>query len=469
MCMPLCASVVLSGSVSMSEQAQTRGRFFIRTYGCQMNERDSQSVAALLIEEGWEQATSMEDADIILFNTCSVRDQAERKALGKMGMTAVMKKDRPDLVLGVMGCMAQSRGAELLERVPSLDLVVGTQQFHRIPEILGKLGSDFGSRKSVVAVGEDQAGLSLLARHAPTEVAVSGFVSIMRGCNQCCSFCIVPSTRGEEQSRSIEEIADEVEGLVAAGLREVTLLGQIVTSYGVKELGSRGRMPFVRLIERVHEIEGLERIRFTSPHPKGLRVELMEAFRDLPKLCEHMHLPLQSGSTRILKQMRRTYSKELFLEKVERLRSLVPSIAITTDIIVGFPGETEEDFQDTIDVVKAADFDNAFVFRYSKRRDTPAAAMDGQLPEEVKQERNQILLALLEEQAMRHNQCLVGSIEEVLVEGPSKRNPDRLSGRTRSNKIVVYPGSPRHVGQLLPIRIERAMPFTLYGDPVILE
>jgi tRNA-2-methylthio-N6-dimethylallyladenosine synthase len=453
----------------MSEQAKKRGLFYIRTYGCQMNERDTQSVAAHMIAEGWEQAESMDEADVILFNTCSVRDQAERKALGKMGMTAVMKQDRPDLVLGVMGCMAQSRGAELLKRVPALDLVVGTQQFHRVPKMVGALVSASAERDQIVAVDDDPEGLSKLARHLPAAAPVSGFVSIMRGCNQRCSFCIVPSTRGEEQSRPIEEITEEVERLVGAGMKEVTLLGQIVTSYGVKEYGSRGRMPFVRLVEKLHEIEGLERIRFTSPHPKGLRVELMDAFHDLPKLCEHMHLPLQSGSTKILKRMRRTYTQELFLKKVGLLRERVPNIAITTDIIVGFPGETDQDFEETVKVVKEADFDNAFVFRYSKRRDTPAATMDGQLSEEVKQERNQILLSLLEEQALVHNQKLVGSVEEVLVEGPSKRNPDRLSGRTRTNKIVVYPGAPRHIGQVLPIRIDRAMPFTLYGDPVILE
>ena len=439
------------------------GKVHIKTYGCQMNERDSEAVAALLAERGWVPAASEDEADVVLVNTCSIRDQAERKAIGKLGLVASRKRLRPELIVGAMGCMAQSRGAELLRRVRGLDLVVGTQRFHQVPELIEDLARA-GVRAPRVLLEPTPRSLSELSAHRPLPGRVTAFVSIMRGCNQRCSFCIVPSTRGEEESRPVEEICGEVEAAVAAGVKEVTLLGQIVTSYGMVEQGTRGGLPFVRLLERLHAIDGLARIRFASPHPKGFRQELIDAIRDLPLVCEHVHLPLQSGSDRILRAMRRGYTRRHFLARVERLRAAVPQIAITSDIIVGFPGETDADFGETVRVVTEADFDNAFVFRYSARRDTKAAALAGQLPEPVKMERNRELLAVLEAQSLRHNQALVGSAVEVLVEGPSPRNADRLTGRTRTNRIVIFPGEAGEIGRLRTVRVKRARAFALYGE-----
>ena len=290
----------------------------------------------------------------------------------------------------------------------------------------------------------------------------------MQGCNQYCTFCIVPYTRGEERSRSIADIVTECRELVARGVKEITLLGQIVTSYGKRDIPARdGKSAFVQLLEAVHEIEGLERLRFTSPHPKGYGDDLVEAYARLPKLVESAHLPAQSGSDRLLKAMHRGYTRERYLGIIEKLRRAKPDIGITTDLIVGFPGETEEDFEQTLSLVPEAGFDNAFIFKYSPRKDTPAATMPDQLPDEVKEERNQRLLELMNEQGSRHYHKLVGQRRQILVEGPSRNNPARMMGRTRCNRIVVFDGSERHRGQLMDVNIARAGSFTLYGDPAI--
>jgi len=298
--------------------------------------------------------------------------------------------------------------------------------------------------------------------------AVKAFVSIMQGCNQHCTFCIVPSTRGEERSRTIPEIVAEVRELVSRGVREVTLLGQIVTSFGRREYPAKnGKSGFVQLIEAVHEIEGLERIRFTSPHPKGYGDDLIAAFGRLPKLVEHAHLPVQSGSDRLLKLMHRGYTRERYLGLVRKLREAHPEMALTTDIIVGFPGETEADFAETLSLCREVAFDQAYVFKYSPRRDTPAAALPGQLPDGLIEERHRCLLAQIDELALAKYAALVGQTVQILVEGPSRKNPARFEGRTRSNRIVVFPGSQRHRGELLDVRIERFGSFTLYGDPAV--
>jgi tRNA-2-methylthio-N6-dimethylallyladenosine synthase len=297
---------------------------------------------------------------------------------------------------------------------------------------------------------------------------VNAFVSIMQGCDMYCTFCIVPHTRGTERSRPIAEIVNEVQRLADHGVKEVTLLGQIVTSYGRKTIPkNNGKTAFVRLLEAVHAVDGIERLRFTSPHPKGFGDDLVQAYRDLPKLCEHAHLPVQSGSNRLLKAMNRGYTREWFLQLVEKLRAAQPRIAITTDIIVGFPGETENDFEQTASLMREVKFDQAYIFKYSKRRDTPAAEMPEQLSAEVKEDRNQMLLKILNDHLGSENQRLVGKTVEILVEGPSDKNPRRMFGRTRTNKGVVFEGSERHRGQLLPVRIERATLTTLYGDPAI--
>jgi tRNA-2-methylthio-N6-dimethylallyladenosine synthase len=293
---------------------------------------------------------------------------------------------------------------------------------------------------------------------------VTAFVSIQQGCDMYCSFCIVPYTRGTERSRSVSEIVDEVRQLVDAGVKEVTLLGQIVTSYGRT---TAGKSAFVKLLTAVNDVPGLVRLRFTAPHPKGFGDDLVQAYRDLPKLCEHAHVPVQSGSNRILKAMNRGYSREWFLKIVEKLRQAQPNIAISTDIIVGFPGETEEDFEQTIALMREVQFNQAYIFKYSTRRDTPAAGMAGQLSEPAKQARNQFALELLNEGILRENRSLVGQTVEILVEGRSLKNSRRMFGRTRTNKGVVFDGSDRHKGQLLPVRITRANVTTLYGDPAI--
>jgi tRNA-2-methylthio-N6-dimethylallyladenosine synthase len=384
---------------------------------------------------------------------------------------AESRRRRPNVVLGFMGCVAQSRGQELIDRLPDVDLVVGTQKFHRTAEYLDDLLA--GRRDKVVDVAVEQGSEGAIREHllnGNARKSVTAFVSIMQGCNQYCTFCIVPYTRGEERSRGIPDIVAECRELVAGGVKEITLLGQIVTSYAKRELPAReGKSAFVQLLGAVHEIEGLERIRFTSPHPKGYGDDLVEAYGRLPKLVESAHIPVQSGSDRVLKLMHRGYTRERFLGIIEKLRRVQPAIGLSTDFIVGFPGETEADFEDTLSLVREVRFDQAFVFKYSERRDTPAAQMPGQLPQAVKEERNQRLLEEVNASGARQHQKFVGRRVQILVEGPSKKNPSRLTGRTRCNKIVVFEGSPRHERQVMDVNITRAGAFTLYGDAVILE
>jgi tRNA-2-methylthio-N6-dimethylallyladenosine synthase len=444
---------------------------FIKTYGCQMNERDSESVAAQLVKKGYVLAPSEQVADVVLLNTCSVRDMAEQKALGKMTtLVGQARKKRPGQIFGFMGCMAQSRGRELIDRLPDVDLVLGTQKFHRAADYIDDILA--GRRKQVVDIAEEAESEAKIREHVLNGTgasAVTAFVSIMQGCNQDCTFCIVPHTRGEERSRTIADIVSECRELVERGVREVTLLGQIVTSYGKRDIPAKdGRSAFVQLLDAVHEIEGLDRIRFTSPHPKGYGDDLVDAYARLPKLVESAHIPVQSGSDRLLKLMHRSYTRERFLAIIGKLRRAQPRMGITTDIIVGFPGETEEDFEQTLSLCREVEFDNAFIFKYSPRKDTPAATMDGQLPTEVKAERNAQLLDLVNTIAARRYDSYVGGRAQILVEGPSKKNPARMTGRTRSNKIVVFEGTNRHRGQLMDVTITRAGSFTLYGDPAVL-
>ena len=447
-------------------------KFFIKTYGCQMNERDSEQVAHSLIARGYERVEQEAEADVVLLNTCSVRDMADQKALGKMGMLGQLARQRPEMVFGFLGCMAQVRGESLLNELPHLDLVVGTQKFHRAADYIAQLldrkrhRAMDDPRFSIVDVAQELGSQSTISEQPLSPKQATAFVSIMQGCNMHCTFCIVPQTRGPERSRTIPEIVAEVRDLVSRGVKEVTLLGQIVNLYGRHEFPRiNGKSPFVQLLEAVHEIDGLERLRFTSPHPIGFRDDLIAAFTRLPKLVEHVHLPLQSGSNRILRAMHRVYTVEKYLDLVKRLRQTRTGIAITTDIIVGFPGETADDHRQTREVVEQLRFDNAFVFRYSPRRDTPAAQMRDQVAEPSKEERHRDLLDLVDECARRANEPLVGRTVSVLCEGPSKTNPERLMGRTRTNKIVIFEGEPDLVGQLVNIGIERATGFSLYGTP----
>ncbi len=458
-------------------------KFFIKTYGCQMNERDSEQVAHSLIARGYERASREAEADVVLLNTCSVRDMADQKALGKMGMLGRMAKERPRVVFGFLGCMAQARGTSLLKNLPHVDLVVGTQKFHRVPDYVEELvarkavGSagiaDLGRtrmddlRFSIVDVAEEAGSQSTIREQELAPKQATAFVSIMQGCNMHCTFCIVPQTRGSERSRSVDEIVSEVRDLVARGVKEVTLLGQIVNLYGRHEFPKiDNKSPFVQLLEAVHEVEGLKRLRFTSPHPIGFRDDLIDAILHLPKLAEHVHLPLQSGSNRILKAMHRAYTAEKYIDLVRRIRRARDGIAITTDIIVGFPGETEDDYKQTRDLVEEIQFDNAFVFRYSPRRDTPAAEMPDQIDERTKEARNHDLLRIVNESTRRAGERLLGHCVEVLCEGPSKTNRTRLMGRTRTNKIVVFEGNENLIGELFHVRVQQANGFSLYGVPV---
>jgi tRNA-2-methylthio-N6-dimethylallyladenosine synthase len=447
-----------------------------------MNERDTEQVARMFTEGGYTLTPTENDADAILINTCSVRDQAEQKALGKMGIMGAQRQTRAHVVYGFMGCMAQSRGQELFERIPHLDVVVGTQKYHKVFEYVdGILKQRLEARMddpalslsgtSVCDIAEEADSQNTIRDHLPKARNASAFVSIMQGCNMRCSFCIVPDTRGKERGRPIADIVKEVEFLARQGVKEVTLLGQIVNLYGRTEFPKvDGKSPFVQLLEAVHEIDGIERIRFISPHPIGYRDDLVAAFTYLPKLMSHIHFPMQSGSDRILKAMRRPYKAEKFIEICEKMKAARPDIAITTDIIVGFPGETEEDFQATIDTVERLKFDNAFVFRYSKRKDTPAAEMEDQVPEIVKEERNQRLLDVVNRLAMEKHAAIVGTVQTVLCEGPSKYNTNTLSGRTPQNKIVIFEGDvERLTGEILDIEIKDSTGFTTYGVPVMVN
>jgi tRNA-2-methylthio-N6-dimethylallyladenosine synthase len=453
--------------------ARPMPKFFIKTYGCQMNERDSEQVAHSLIARGYERTESELEADVVLLNTCSVRDMADQKALGKMGMLGRMANERPHVVFGFLGCMAQARGASLLKNLPHVDLVVGTQKFHRVADYVDDALERKWTRAmddprfSIVDVDEEPGSQSTIRHQQLERKQATAFVSIMQGCNMHCTFCIVPQTRGAERSRTIEEIVAEVRELVSRGVKEVTLLGQIVNLYGRHEFPKiDNKSPFVQLLDAVHGIDGLERLRFTSPHPIGFREDLIDAYRRLPKLVDHLHLPVQSGSNKILKAMHRTYTAEKYIELLRRVRDARKGIAITTDIIVGFPGETDDDYEQTRALVEAIRFDNAFVFRYSPRRDTPAAEMANQVDENIKERRNHDLLEVVNESARSINERLVGRTLEVLCQGPSKTNPSRLMGRTRTNKIVLFEGSEEFVGALVDVQIERASGFSLYGTQV---
>jgi len=447
-------------------------RVHIKTYGCQMNERDSEAVAALLRGRGYRIVPDEDNCDILLLNTCSVRDAAEQKAIGKAGYLSARKKKQPDFILGILGCMAQNRGAELLDRLPDLDLIVGTQKFHQVPDYLDNLraaqaagvpiGSTIGS--TIVDIAEEAGSQNTIRDHVLEEKQVSAFVSIQQGCNMDCAFCIVPKTRGDERSRPMDDIVRECEQLAERGVKEITLLGQIVTSYGRRDYAHTGGVtPFVQLLERVNAIPGIKRIRFTSPHPRGFKDDLIQAYGRLEKLCEYVHLPLQSGSNRILKAMNRPYSRERYFEIVSALRAVRPDMYFSTDVIVGFPGETDEEFRQTRELFEACNYDMAYIFKYSIRTGTPAADMGDQIPDEVKEARNQELLGLLEANSNRRNATLLGSTQEVLVDGPDKKGL-QFMGRTRGNRIVHFAADPRLIGELVPVKIERASTAVLYGS-----
>jgi tRNA-2-methylthio-N6-dimethylallyladenosine synthase len=451
-------------------------RVHIKTYGCQMNERDSEAVASMLRARGYRIVPSEDECDILLLNTCSVRDAAEQKAIGKAGYVSARKRRQPDFVLGILGCMAQNRGASLLEQLPDVDLIIGTQKFHQVPGYLDNLraarSAGLPVGETIVDIAEEAGSQNTIKDHLVSDDAaaprqVSAFVSIQQGCNMDCAFCIVPKTRGDERSRPMDDIVRECAELAERGVREITLLGQIVTSYGRRDYAHTGGItPFVQLLERVHAIEGIARIRFTSPHPRGFKDDLVQAYARLPKLCGYVHLPMQSGSDRILRAMNRPYTRERYREIVASLRAVRPEMYFSTDVIVGFPGETEADFAQTRELFADCNYDMAYIFKYSVRSGTPAAEMGDQVPDEVKEARNQELLEILRQNSLRRNAALLGTVEEVLVEGPDKTGK-LFTGRTAGNRVAVFAADPRLVGELVPLRIERASVSTLYGELVL--
>jgi tRNA-2-methylthio-N6-dimethylallyladenosine synthase len=427
--------------------------FHVTTFGCQMNAHDSERMKGMLESLGYEEAGERSAADLILFNTCSIRESADNRFLAHLGEAKRLKSEDPGRVVGVGGCWAQSVKEEVFERFPFVDVAFGPGQIHRLAEFL--------TQDSLTAQGyfefEDFAG------HLPAkrEREFQGWVQISVGCNCACAYCIVPQTRGREVSRNPAELIVEIEELAADGVREVTLLGQNVNSYG-RDLPKTERITFAELLTRLDAVEGIERIRYTSPHPKDMREDVIRAHAELPSLCEHIHLPLQSGSSRILKAMRRTYNRERYLDRVAQIREHVPDCALTTDVIVGFPGEREDDFAQTLDVVDQVGYDGAFTFVFSPRRGTQAATLPDQLPHSVKRERMERLVALVQRRARERAERFVGRAMEVLVEGPSRTDPSRLRGRISHNKTVNFEGTAEP-GELVGVEIEAATSTTLSG------
>lgn len=434
-------------------------KYLTLTYGCQMNERDTATIAGLVERSGYQEASSFEEADLIVLNTCSVRHSAENKVYGKLGELKRFKQDKPDMLIALGGCMAQlDEVRDKLKKMGIVDVVFGTHNLHELPYLLEK--AEAGLERPVIDVWAE-AGEIVENLPARRQGGISAFVNIMFGCNNFCSYCIVPHTRGRERSRHPDDILAEVEGLVEQGVKEVTLLGQNVNSYG---RGLESKLDFADLLRMVNQIDGLYRIRFTTSHPRDLSDKLIQAIADCSRVCEHVHAPLQAGSNRILQAMNRGYTCEEYLRLVRQMRATIPGVAITSDLIVGFPGESEEDFRATLAMVEKVRFDSAFTFMYSPRTGTRAADLKEQVPLEIKKER---LLRLNEVQyqiAREANRQLENQAVEVLVEGQSKTDSERLTGRTRTNRIVVFEGEKHLVGKLLQVVVREARTFTLYGE-----
>ena len=432
-------------------------KLHITTFGCQMNEYDSEQIARMLSPLGYVLTPDISGADLILLNTCSIREKAEQKVFSHLGRLKRLKERSPNLIIGVGGCVAQQHGAKLLERVGHLDFVFGTQTLHQLPQMITEIKAT-GKRINSTAFQDDF--VCPAAQEPAVPHHVKALLTIMRGCNNFCTFCIVPYVRGREVSRPKDEIMAEAEALIASGVREITLLGQNVNSYR-----SHDGYNFLSLLRDINKLEGLDRIRFTTSHPKDFSSELISAFGELEKLCSHMHLPVQSGSNPVLKKMSRRYTREEYIEKVEQLRSVCPEISITTDIIVGFPGETERDFQLTLDLMRRVRFASAFSFKYSDRPGARATTFTPKVPETIKSERLMELQTLQDEISLMQNKNLEGTVELVLVEGHAKRTPRKLTGRTSGNHVVNFIGSDDMIGRMIPIRLEKSFIHSISGTP----
>jgi tRNA-2-methylthio-N6-dimethylallyladenosine synthase len=441
-------------------------KLFIKTFGCQMNEYDSDRMAELLGDtEGVERTEFIDEADIVLFNTCSVREKAQEKVFSDLGRARQLKERKPGLVIGVGGCVASQEGAAIVARAPYVDVVFGPQTLHRLPELIGE------RRRS----GRPQVDVSFpeiekFDRLPPARVdTASAFVSIMEGCSKYCSFCVVPYTRGEEVSRPFEDVLVEVAGLAQQGVREINLLGQNVNAYRGPMGGPAGDgelADLAMLLEYIAEIPGIERLRFTTSHPNEFTPRLIEAYARIPKLVNHLHLPVQAGSDRVLAAMKRGYTTLEYKSTIRKLRRIRPDISISSDFIVGFPGETDADFRQTMKLVEDVGFDSSFSFVYSQRPGTPAADLADETPQAVKLERLRELQAAIEANAAAISTAMVGRIEPVLIEGPSKKDPAELSGRTENNRVVNFAGHPRLIGSIVDMRITAALPHSLRGEVV---
>jgi tRNA-2-methylthio-N6-dimethylallyladenosine synthase len=427
------------------------------TYGCQMNEYDSERVAGLLRDERYELTATPQDADLILLNTCAIREKCEDKVFSRLGELKHLKRERPHVLIGVMGCMAQLWQGKIQERAPSVDLVFGSAAVSRVGELVARARA---TGAPVLETGE--APLVKITARPEAVGQLKAFVTVMEGCEKGCTFCVVPVTRGRERSHSPASIVAEVRELAAAGVREVTLLGQTVNAYG-RDLAPATDL--AALLELVDEVEGIERIRFTTSNPYNLTQRLIRAIRDVPKVVEYLHLPLQSGSDRVLARMHRGYTRARYLELIAELEETVPGIALSTDLIVGFPGEEEEDFEQTADMVERVGYDNVFVFRYSRRPGTPAATMLDQVPEELKAQRNSRLLEVATRVGAARSRALEGRVLPILVDGVSRKNPDEATGRTRCNRVVNFDAHGRRLlGEVVPVLITQALPHSLRGE-----
>ncbi|MCF8179532.1 MAG: tRNA (N6-isopentenyl adenosine(37)-C2)-methylthiotransferase MiaB [Sulfuritalea sp.] len=437
-------------------------KVYIRTFGCQMNEYDSDKMTDLLAgSEDAIKTDKPEDADIILFNTCSVREKAQEKVFHDLGRIKHLKQLNPKLVIGVGGCVASQEGEAIIARAPYVDVVFGPQTLHRLPQLIAARRSS-GKAQVDISFPEIE---KFDALPAASVTGTSAFVSIMEGCSKYCSFCVVPYTRGEEVSRPLADVLSEIEGLVARGVREVTLLGQNVNAYrGSMDDGDTADLAF--LIEALSNMEGIERIRYTTSHPREMTQRLIDTYRNTPKLVSHLHLPVQSGSDRVLAAMKRGYSVLEFKSLVKKLRAARPDLSLSSDFIIGFPGETEEDFEKTMHLVEELNFDNSFSFVYSARPGTPAADMLDDTPPELKISRLMRLQKTIETQALKISQAMVGTTQRVLVEGHARKDADELAGRTDNNRVVNFAGNERLIGCFMDVVITAALPHSLRGEIV---
>ncbi len=433
-------------------------KYNVMTFGCQMNERDSEILAGMLHEMGYEKTAHLDEADVVILNTCCVRETAENKIWGRIGDLKALKSKNPGMIIGICGCMTQQHevGEKIRRRAPHVDLIFGTHNIHQLPELIARVKE---GRKTVVDIWETEGDI---IENLPSKrvEGVKAYVTIMYGCNNFCTYCIVPYVRGRERSRKMEDIGREVKQLAAEGYKEVMLLGQNVNSYG-KDLTPQ--MEFADLLLELDTVEGVERIRYMTSHPRDFTDRLIDVIASSRKVCEHFHLPVQAGGNNVLRRMNRGYTKEIYLELVQKIRARIPHASITTDLIVGFPGETEEDFADTMDLVRRVRFDAAFTFVYNKRSGTPAAEMPDQVPDQVKKARIQELIEVQNAISLEKNLAEVGKVHEVLVEGLNKSDPTKLESRTRTNKLVLFKGDRKLIGRIVKAEITEAGTWHLDG------